>query len=231
MVVLIPARDEAATIDTCLDSIEVSARDWGGPVVVHVGADSCRDDTADRARRHPSVTSVVEGAWAGAGATRRHLTAAALGSFGDALDGVWVASTDADSTVAADWLRRQVDAADGGLDVALGTVELDAATPHDLVARFAETYRVGEGHPHVHGANLGIRATAYRQVGGWDERVLVGEDHDLVDRARACGLEVGALGDLVVTTSGRTRGRVVGGFATTLAELLPRTPPRPLTPV
>lgn len=46
--VLIPAHDEAAYIDGCLDNL--LAQDHAGPVRVVVIANGCRDDTADRAR-------------------------------------------------------------------------------------------------------------------------------------------------------------------------------------
>jgi hypothetical protein len=39
------------------------------------------------------------------------------------------------------------------------------------------TYEDGT-HPHVHGANLGIRADAYSDAGGWND-LTVAEDHCL----------------------------------------------------
>ncbi len=89
-----------------------------------------------------------------------------------------------------------------------------------LLARFAADYRVGGStHRHVHAANFGIRADAYRLVGGWSEHTVVGEEHDLWRRLNRAGLSVRQPTDVRVTTSSRTSSRVPGGFATYLSRL------------
>lgn len=55
--VVIPAHDEAAVIDRCLDALLEGASP--GELEVVVAANACTDDTADRARRRPGV-AVVE---------------------------------------------------------------------------------------------------------------------------------------------------------------------------
>ena len=54
-------------------------------------------------------------------------------------DDIWIACTDADSRVPADWLEHQVQLADGGVDLVLGTVELVGdelpTCRHDLMER------------------------------------------------------------------------------------------------
>ena len=83
---------------------------------------------------------------------------------------VWLATTDADTVVPPGWLRRQLDYADVGWDVVLGTVTItdwDGHPAHVPVA-FAERYVFsGPHHPHVHGAHLGIRASAYLAADGF----------------------------------------------------------------
>jgi cellulose synthase/poly-beta-1,6-N-acetylglucosamine synthase-like glycosyltransferase len=74
-------------------------------------------------------------------------------------------------------------------------------------------------HPHVHGANLGIRADAYLDAGGWSDLALA-EDHCLWGRVRACGWRVASSVACVVTTSGRLNGRAQGGFADTLRKMV-----------
>lgn len=84
--------------------------------------------------------------------------------------------------------------------------------------RFRLSYliRADGTHPHVHGANLGIRADVYLRSGGWSDRATA-EDHDLWNRLfqnRAKRLSVGWVR---VLTSGRRIGRAPHGFAAALA--------------
>jgi len=97
-------------------------------------------------------------------------------------DAVWLATTDADSLVPEDWLSRQLAYASQGWDVVLGTVSVTdwASHPAHVPAVYAARYASGGGpHPHVHGANLGIRASAYRAVGGF-RPLRTAEDHALL---------------------------------------------------
>lgn len=83
---------------------------------------------------------------------------------------VWLATTDADTVVPPHWLRRQVSHADQGWNVVLGTVTVADWSEHppDVPAAFAARYESGDRpHPHVHGANIGIRASAYQAAGGF----------------------------------------------------------------
>jgi len=223
VLVAVPARDEAAGIEGCLRSVDASARRWGGRVVVSLAADGCSDATADLARalpvRHVELL-VLEGRWGGAGAARRAAVHEGLAHLGAAPAVTWIANTDADGAVPVTWISGQLDLAAQGADLVLGTVELDAATAPAVADAFATHYRVDpRGHHHVHAANLGIRASTYLEAGGWDARVEVGEEHDLVRRALAAGSVPARAAGLAITTSGRTTGRVEGGFATTLARL------------
>jgi hypothetical protein len=80
-----------------------------------------------------------------------------------------------------------------------------------LAERFRQFYvRGGEHHPHVHGANLGVRADAYLAAGGFAAHPT-GEDHALwralADRPRI------ATRRIPVVTSARRRARAPSGFA------------------
>jgi hypothetical protein len=163
---------------------------------------------------------VLEGAWAAAGGARAAAVAAGLTAIGAEPSRVWIANTDADCTVPRSWLQTHVRHA-ATADAVTGLVHLDpVTTPAALRRRFAAAYAwSGVEHRHVHGANLGVRGDAYAAVGGWTTAMAVGEDHDLWGRLTAAGYRVRRPTDLVVTTSGRTRSRVVGGFATDLALL------------
>ena len=232
ILVAVPARDEWTTIVDCLDSIDAAATVVGLPTRIVVAADSCRDATASvvrryaarhRSSRHGDI-SVVEGRWGGAGAARRAAVDAALCDL-DRAERVWIANTDADTTVPAGWLRDQVLLAARHQAVA-GVVDLDPAMVAPvLLDRFRSTYRVdGDRHTHVHGANLGVRADVYRAAGGWCAATVVGEDHGLWSRIVAVGASTVHSAGLRVITSGRTNSRVDGGFASDLDALVRRRP-------
>jgi cellulose synthase/poly-beta-1,6-N-acetylglucosamine synthase-like glycosyltransferase len=219
--VVIPARDEALTIErtvaSVLAALDRATRVAGCAVVVV--AHRCEDDTADRAR-------VVLGDAGTVAATRTSTVGAARAigvhhatrRLGAPLDRTWIASTDADTVVGPDWIERQLDLADQGVAAVAGIVALGDAEPH-LAARFRRSYRAGVAggtHEHVHGANLGVRADVLRHHGGWHP-LRSGEDQDLW--RRLAGTEVRHDPRLVATTSARLQGRAPEGFAADLARL------------
>jgi hypothetical protein len=79
---------------------------------------------------------------------------------------LWLATTDADTVVPPGWLARQLAHAVAGWDAVAGTVEVTDWSGHAawVQASFDAAYRVWrpvQPHPHVHGANLGVRGSAY----------------------------------------------------------------------
>lgn len=222
--VVVPARDEAERIDACLVSLRASAARVAEPVEIVVVADGCLDDTAARARRH-GVT-VIESPGSNVGGART------LGA-GYALDlgATWLASTDADSVVPVGWLAGQLDLAAWGAEVVVGTVRprFDELTPEQVDA-WHRTHDAGQALGHVHGANLGISADAYRRGGGFRE-LPEHEDTDLVERLRDAGAVVVASDRFEVETSGRHVGRTPGGYARYLRDDLLRAaaPVKPVT--
>jgi hypothetical protein len=77
---------------------------------------------------------------------------------------------------------------------------------------------LADGHPHVHGANLGISGAAYVRTGGWGD-LVAHEDVDLVQRAVAAGVPVARSGGAPVLTSSRLDARAPDGFAAYLRAL------------
>lgn len=219
--VVVPARDEERLLPRCLAALadaERLAEAAGLRTQVLVVLDRCVDTSAAVARRAGVAT--LETTYGVVGAARAqgaaHVIRGWLGAGVD-LSTAWLAGTDADSVVPPGWLARQVALADAGADCVVGTVE-----PHGLSGTLAEAWwarhRLGEGHGHVHGANLGVRASAYVSVGGFAP-VSGHEDVELVGRLRAAGHRCVATDSARVRTSGRLRSRVEGGFATYLAGL------------
>jgi len=214
--VVVPARDEAASIDACLTAIDLAAGWSDVPVQIVVVADGCLDDTAARARRHPGVT-VLETPGSNVGGARAAGARHALRH-----GATWLASTDADSVVPANWITTHLDLARHGADVVVGAVHprFSDLTPEE-VAWWHRTHDDGQALGNIHGANLGVSAAAYRRAGGY-VAVPEHEDTDLVRRLRLSGAVVVATELGMVETSGRHVGRTPGGYARYLREDLPR---------
>jgi hypothetical protein len=127
----------------------------------------------------------------------------------------------ADTVVPRDWLQRQLKYASQGWDVVLGTVAVADwdGYPSHVPAAFDALYDFGDGpHPHVHGANLGIRASAYRAAGGF-RPLRTAEDHALLAAATEAGCSVLRASDITVETSARRRARAPLGFSHLLRTL------------
>jgi glycosyltransferase involved in cell wall biosynthesis len=223
VVVAIPARDESATIRSCIHSVDQAAAEVGLPVLVVVAADSCNDNTFAIARDTPTEFCrlvVIDGMWGRAGAARAAAVRHGLDLVPHECTPVWIANTDADCVVPTMWLRTQLELATE-LDVVAGIVELDpGSTAPEMFNAFTETYILdGDHHGHVHGANIGICSAAYLSVGGWCLETVVGEDHVIWNALRDLGHRSRQTTGVRVITSARTRSRVEGGFATDLDNL------------
>jgi len=226
--VVIPARDEEGSITTCLESV-LEALDRSRPSLsdswVVVVADSCRDATADCARHVlKGRGSVIECSASSPGEARRMGAAEILAHFAQVPYGqVWIANTDADTCVAHNWIARQLELASSGCCGVAGIVRVEqvAGLDRETVQALLADYTIHDDgtHPHVHGANLGVRADAYIDAGCWSS-IALAEDHCLWSRVRARGWPTAACSKTVVHTSGRLRGRAAGGFADALRERL-----------
>ncbi|MYW81203.1 glycosyltransferase [Streptomyces californicus] len=232
--VVIPARDEEALLPAALASVRAAAGHPGvgaTPVLTVVVADTCTDATAAVARA--AGAQVVPVGFRNVGRSRAAGVLTALSFFGDVPGPVWIASTDADSTVRPDWLAHQLARAAEGWDAVVGTVTADRwppGKPH-LAARYHrlyETTRPPSGrpwhHPHVHGANLGVGSRAYTAAGGFPPAAL-DEDRGLVDALERTGARILRTADCPVSTSTRTTPRAQGGFGDHLANLERAVPP------
>ena len=221
--VVVPAHNEEAMLPACLAALRRAVAAAGIPVHLVVVADTCTDRTAAVARacgaRVISTGARNVGAARAAGMTEMLRLAA-----GRDPAAVWLATTDADTVVPSGWLRRQLRYAERGWDVVLGTVAVadwEEYPPH-VPAAFEAMYGHGGGpHPHVHGANLGIRASAYLAAGGF-RPLATAEDHALLAAATEAGCPVVQAGDITVRTSGRRQARAPLGFSHLLRTLASR---------
>jgi glycosyltransferase involved in cell wall biosynthesis len=210
--VVVPVRDEQELLGRCLDSLEGALARPGGavPASVTIVLDGCTDGSAAIAGRYPFPVLELDGV--GVGRSRREGVAAALARLpGVPRERVWVANTDADSAVPADWLVRHLELADSGWDAVLGTVVPDARDLPPELRGGPLSVAARTGAP-VYGANLGVRASSYAGVGGF-AAVREHEDARLVAALHAAGARVTSAYDLTVLTSGRAVGRAPGGYA------------------
>jgi glycosyltransferase involved in cell wall biosynthesis len=220
--VVVPAHNEETLLPACLSALRRAARQVSVPVHVLVAADSCTDRTVAVARAHGARVIRIGARSVGAAraAGMRELLRLTAGSDPAA---VWLATTDADTVVPSHWLRRHVAHADQGWDVILGTVTVADWSEHPphVPAAFAARYESGDRpHPHVHGANIGIRASAYRAAGGF-RPLRTAEDHALLAAVAEAGCPVLHAGDVIVETSARRHARAPHGFSHLLGTLDP----------
>lgn len=211
--VIVPAHNEEDHLGACLESLRLAAgcrQLKGEPVIVAVVLDACGDGTEAVARRAGVHTLSIDARNVGA--------ARALGSqFALARGARWLAFTDADSVVAPNWLAAQLAL---GCDAVCGTVAVrDWGSYGERMRRhYHATYTDADGHAHIHGANLGVSADAYRRAGGFRD-LTSSEDVALVEALRGCGASIAWSAAPRVYTSARRVFRAPLGFGATLQRL------------
>jgi glycosyltransferase involved in cell wall biosynthesis len=221
--VLVPARNEESLLPRCIASL-MAARMMlpeGVTCDIVVVVDSSTDRTREIAEALLLGNGVVVPIDARAvGQARAVAARVLLKRYSGSLKYCWLANTDADCEVPTSWLTDHLAIARLGTDAVAGTVDVDSFAEHDpfVRERFQLSYRIdADGtHPHVHGANMGVRADAYLRAGGW-LALETAEDHDLWNRLHQTGHRPLSAAKLLVTTSGRKNGRAPHGFAEALA--------------
>lgn len=229
--VVIPVHNEEDHLGHALAGVEAaaSALRQDKPLTdvrVLVVLDSCTDGSAAIASEFAAMNScfsVLNVGFRSVGRSRRagnwQVLGAAAGTSPGAAAGLWLANTDADSVVPDNWLVGQLELAAAGADAVLGSVEVDpAGMAPDLLSHWWSMHSFGEDHPHVFGANFGVRGSAYLAAGGFP-RHLSHEDRVLAGRLREKGFDVRATDTIRVRTSGRTQARAPKGFGAYLRTL------------
>ncbi|MEJ7781925.1 MAG: glycosyltransferase [Solirubrobacteraceae bacterium] len=233
----IPALDEEESIAGCLEALAGQRGLPHGAFEVLLVLDGCSDATAHRAQeaaaRRPGLAlHLVERETGGVGVARRagmDLACERLLSVGR--PGGLVATTDADTRVAPDWLATQLRHLAAGAVAVGGRVELDGQPPAAAARRRKERHarrlahlraEGGHGvallaHPHFGGASIGLSARAYRAVGGLPPHPFL-EDRALELALLRAGLPIARPDDVRVTTSARLVGRAPWGLARLLAQ-------------
>lgn len=216
LAIIIPAHNEETLIGDCLRSViraSLHPALLGEEVRVFVVTDSCSDRTAVIARSMNANVIPVE---------RRNVGAArATGARVALLHGArWLSFTDADTTVAHDWLVQQLRC---GTDAVCGVISVEDWTGHSEAVRadFVATYQDMNGHRHIHGANLGVSGRVYSRVGGFKPYVS-NEDVALVEALIGAGATITWSAECRVVTSARSDSRAPDGFGAALCAVARR---------
>jgi glycosyltransferase involved in cell wall biosynthesis len=211
--VTLPAHNEEQLIAVCLQSLQVAAlhpalRDE--PVVIVVALDRCSDATEWICQRMGVEVVNVDAGCVGIARAAASERALALGAR-------WIGCTDADSVVPPDWLARQLQC---GAHAFCGVVAVGdwLDYPQAVREQFLQGEQAVDGHPHVHGANMGFSAAAYRQSGGFAP-LTTGEDVALIQTMHGAGMRVARLASPRVMTSARRHARAPHGFSDFLRRL------------
>lgn len=221
--VVIPAHNEARHIEAAIQGARLAALHpdlHAEPVEIVVVADACTDATAALAEASGATTLTVAARNVG-------LARSAGAEWLLARGARWLAFTDADSTVADDWLAAQLALQSDAVCGCVWVQDWSAHGPHAhrLAAAFHDSYRPVDGHRHIHGANLGMTADAYRRAGGFTA-LETSEDVALVHALEAIGASVVFSAGPRVWTSARLDHRAPLGFGDALRQLSERLTPQ-----
>ena len=222
--VVVPARDEEDLIGACIAALAHQtgvARDAYEVILV---LDRCTDATAERAVQAAAgmTLHLIPANGAGVGHARR--TGMDLAAERLPPDGL-IATTDADSTPAPDWLATQLQAVAAGARAIGGRIEVRAheIPPSGLARREADATRRraelrGTGareHHQFSGASFAVTSATYTRVGRLEPSPAL-EDEGFERALRYHGIPIERLASVKVTTSGRRLGRAPRGLAVDL---------------
>lgn len=210
---IVPAHNEEQLIGPCLQALQVAAAHRaleGEAVAIVVALDRCSDATAAVCRRFGVRTVRVDAGCVGVARAVASEVALSLGAR-------WIGCTDADSRVPGDWLVKQLHCGAGAF-CGVVTVEDWLDYSPAVQQHFLASEHLQDGHAHVHGANMGFSAAAYRDSGGFLP-LVTGEDVALITAIQNSGARVARLGAPRVVTSARRHARATRGFSDFLKRL------------
>jgi len=189
---IVPTKDNAATIDACLRSLASQ----NGPCELIVVDNHSTDGTTDIARRHADVLLV-----------RGPERSAQRNAGAEAATGEILVFLDSDMVAQPDLLDSVVTAFDSQDVGALVLPELAFGVGFWASCRSLEK-ELYQGDDRVEAARA-FRRVAFEAVGGYDESLTGGEDWELPDRLREAGWRIARAATVVHHDEGRIRFRTV----------------------
>ncbi|MGH3145404.1 MAG: glycosyltransferase [Rubrobacter sp.] len=240
--VVVPARDEETLIGGCLRALATQSGVLPEEYEVLLVLDDCTDGTEARAREvaasYPYFrVRFLEGPGRGSGYARRTgMDAACARVFEVGRPEGLIASTDADTVVASDWLSVQLEAASAGASAIGGRIDLadDGTLPQEISRWHADRGRLRHEdllsdpdtlgkteHWQFSGASLALTAATYERVGGLQPLTAL-EDEQLERVLRHHGIPIDRLLSVRVTTSPRLVGRAKRGLSYDLSQIADR---------
>jgi glycosyltransferase involved in cell wall biosynthesis len=224
--IVIPAHNEQAYLPACLESILRAANHPalpGDEVRVMCVLDDCTDRSLDIVQSFAARADTGRCRIGYLETTCRNVGMARAAGASKLLEHPidWLAFTDADSQVSAEWLVAQCRLQ---VDVVCGTIQVEDWSDHGdhaqmLAEHFSRTYFDVDGHRHIHGANLGMRAEVYVKAGGFSF-LPYHEDVTLVSALEKIGARFAWSALPRVVTSARSVSRTARGFGNTLAAVV-----------
>jgi glucosyl-3-phosphoglycerate synthase len=240
-IVVIPARDEALRIEACLLALARQCEVEPESFEVIVVLDGCRDATGELARTFAAgeprlrlhTVELIDGQGVGR-ARKLGMDLACRRLLGLGRDDGLIASTDADSVVADDWLARQLELVREGAHAIGGQIVLQAdegstLAPEALLEREQRSHErmravlrddgssATSEHHQFSGASLALTAQTYRRCGGLPVRAAL-EDEALERELQTRGVPIHRSRRVNVRTSARIDGRTPRGLAHDLAR-------------
>lgn len=208
--IVIPAHNESDSINACLDAIKQATVQLSSDIAVQmvVVLDSCDDDTLLKVQNDHVDWLCCEFRCVG---KVRDLGVRYLIEQG----ADWIACTDADSMVEADWLMAQIKHLKAEPTAMIcGVVSIDCwnALSENTKQQYLAHYQDCMNHRHIHGANLSFASQDYLAVGGFDE-LTCHEDVGLVKKFEQANLPIIWSNLVRVVTSSRLDARAKEGFA------------------
>ena len=216
--IVIPAHNEADSISACLDAIKQAIAPLSSDIAVQtvVVLDSCDDDTLSKVQN--AHVDWLRCEFRCVGKVRDLGVRYLIEQGAD-----WIACTDADSMVEADWLMAQIKhlkaeptTTPTTMPTAMicGVVSVDCwdALSESTKQQYLAHYQDCMNHRHIHGANLSFASQDYLAVGGFDE-LTCHEDVGLVKKFEQANLPIIWSNLVRVVTSSRLDARAEEGFA------------------
>ena len=244
--VCVPARNEAERLPRLLRAL--AAQDFPGALPVLIALNNTTDASREVVERmarelRSSLTLHLDerdfpADEAHAGSARRRAMEFGLERVGGD-DRAVLITTDADSRPPADWVRRNLEAVERGVDLVGGALVLDdeetippllrsrweALSAYWRAVRSVEdeidpvSWDPSPRHGDHTGGSLAVTVEAYRETGGVSA-IPCGEVAAFVTAARAKGIRLAHPIDVWTRVSSRTDARAFGGMYSKMRELI-----------